>query len=157
MTRSLATASAALFALIVAPTGATPAPVPPPYKADAKMVLAQLAGKWEQVTWTWSGIEERPPAGERRVLTFKKDGSWEATDGTVRGRLTRINPTKNPEELDWERDGGDYIETREMIFSLDADTFRTCWSGWSGGRRPTEFTSTKESLRVLTVFKRVKE
>ena len=73
------------------------------------------------------------------------------------GKVARIDPTKNPKEIDYLfNEGSNKGKTQKGIYKFDGDTYTDCCSE-PGGERPTEFKSTKENGWEIMVFKRIKK
>jgi uncharacterized protein (TIGR03067 family) len=75
----------------------------------------------------------------------------------IKSRLTRVDPSKKPAEMDWVRDAGPGAgKTMRAIYEwLDGDTYRICFDP-SGKGRPKEFESQEGSGHILHVWKRSK-
>lgn len=150
------------FAVAVACTGvAVPAPVPKMPKETPQTELAKLAGQWKIVSRVQSGTEV--VAGKDRVaeaiLVFTKEGGFRWGTSTVdSGKIVRIDPTKNPKEIDYEFGGaGERKGTiQKGLYKFEGDKFIDCCSK-PGGERPVEFKSTAENGFEIMTAERVKE
>jgi uncharacterized protein (TIGR03067 family) len=75
----------------------------------------------------------------------------------IRARLTRVDPSKKPAEMDWVRDAGPGAgQTMMAIYEwVDDDTYRICFDP-SGKGRPREFKSEAGTGYILHVWKRAR-
>lgn len=148
-------------ALAVACGGvAVPAPVPPLPKETAQTELAKLVGRWKIVSRVQAGTEvlankDRVPEA---VLVFGKEGGFRwGTSATDAGKIVRIDPTKNPKEIDYEfGDGTRKGVVQKGLYKFEGDKFIDCCSK-PGGDRPAEFKSTAENGFEIMTAQRVKE
>jgi len=76
--------------------------------------------------------------------------------GTHPAGTFTVNPTTSPKQVDSIAEGGPHAGqlTRGIYEILDTTRKRACW-GPSGGSRPTEFTSTPGSGRILQYWKKI--
>lgn len=148
-------------ALAVAGGGvAVPAPVPQ-MKETAQTELAKLVGQWKIVSRVQAGEEvlankDRVPEA---VLVFGKEGGFRwGTSTADAGKIVRIDPTKNPKEIDYEFAGaGDRKGVvQKGLYKFEGDKFIDCCSK-PGGDRPAEFKSTAENGFEIMTAQRVKE
>jgi len=153
------------LALAVAYGGvAVPAPVPPLPKETPQTELAKLAGKWKIVSRVQAG--EEAVAGKDRlpeaILVFGKEGGFRWGNSTSdSGKIVRMDPTKNPKEIDYEFGGPVGEGTRKGViqkglYKFDGNKFIDCCSK-PGGERPTEFKSTPENGYEIMTAQRVQE
>ena len=139
---------------------AIPAPVPQPPKATPESELAQLTGRWKVVSRVSAGEETvvPQPGAREAMLWFTKAGTfgWEPGDDEM-GKIIRIDPTKNPKEIDNLFTASGYKDkVQKGLYKLDGGTFTDCCTK-PGEARPTEFKSTKENGYEIMVIKRVKK
>lgn len=147
-------------AALVCAGAAIPAPVPPAPKVTPETELAKLVGDWKVVSRVQAGVEvvANQPNPREAVLGFSKTGgfTWERSDEEA-GKISRIDPTKNPKEIDYVfNDGLNKGKTQKGFYTLEGDTFTDCCSK-PGSDRPTEFKSTKENGYEVMTIKRVKK
>ena len=134
------------------------APVPPGAKETPETELAKLVGQWKVTSRTAAGTETVAAAGQETILIFKKEGvfTWEGT-GEDMGKIAKIDPSKNPKEIDYLFTAGAYKgQTQKGFYKFEGDTFTDCCSP-VGDARPTEFKSSKENGYEIMVAKRVKQ
>ena len=139
---------------------ATPAPGPPAAKETPATELARLTGRWTVVSRQQAGMEV--VAGNKNAqtmtLSFTKEGgfAWEESPDD-QGKIARIDPTKNPKEIDYLFTKGAFEGmTQKGIYKFEGDTFTDCCTE-PGGDRPTEFKSTKDNGYEIMVVKRIKK
>ena len=140
---------------------AVPAPVPPAAKETAETELAKLAAsKWKVTSRVQAGVEvvAGQDTGGDAILAFSKEGafSW-ATSTDEMGKIVRIDPSKNPKEIDYQFTRGTYKDKiQKGLYKFEGDTFIDCCTK-PGEDRPTEFKSTKENGYEIMTAKRVKK
>ncbi len=150
---------ACVVALLIS-GAAVPAPVPPPPKVTPEIELARLTGRWKVVSRQQAGVEVvAAQAGvPESILSFSKTGgfAFEPAEDEM-GKIVRIEPTKNPKEIDYLFTRGAYKDkTQKGFYKLEGDTFTDCCTK-PGQDRPTEFKSTKENGYEIMVITRVKK
>ena len=126
------------------------APIPKDPRPPARIALDRLNGTWKVTSYVIAGRETIGP-NSQMFITFK-DGTfaWVNQPGND-GKISRIDPTKKPAEIDYVRGG----QTYKAIYKFEGDTFIDCLSA-PGGERPTEFVSTQENGHYLMIHTRVK-
>jgi RNA polymerase sigma factor (sigma-70 family) len=150
---------ATAIALAVVVTGAGLAVVVPKALGaadDAARVKAELKkfqGTWVDVYAEKAG-QKQEQVGDHRL---KFDGeTFSVTDhGRVEEKGTiKLNPSKNPMEIDLRFQGGNHEEKTVLgIYTWDGVNLKLCWGEPGGGTRPTDFTTTPEG-GFLVVVKR---
>lgn len=141
------------------PVAAVPAPVPKDAVVDAKTELARLVGTWKVTSYHRDGVEVIGNDSGGLTITFDKDGAFTwGNDHEPSGKIARIDPSKNPKEIDYlftagERKG----KTMKAIYKLDAETFTDCCAAEGEDTRPKEFKSTGDNRFHLLAYKRVKK
>lgn len=120
-------------------------------KDQAKAELKKLEGSWKVISMTLAGKElDEKEIGD--TVTFKNgEYEWEKDPGS--GKITSIDPTKKPKEIDYEADG----KKTKAIYKLDGDMFTDCFSMIDDDARPKDFKSTEENGLMVIVYKRVKK
>lgn len=80
------------------------------------------------------------------------------SDEPIKARTTRVDPTKEPAEMDWVRDKGPGKGMKMMaIYEWDGpDRYKVCFDP-SGKERPKDFSAKAGSGHILHVWKRVKD
>ena len=131
------------------------APVPKDTRTPAQIELGRLEGIWRVTSFRVGGVD-LPRGGEELVLTVK-GGEFAWANGRGHGgKIVRIDPTKNPKEVDYTfADGPDAGKVLKAIYKLDGDTFTDCF-GAAGADRPTAFESTKENGLYVLTYTRVR-
>lgn len=149
---------AVTFALLVAGVAA-PAPVPVA-KETPETELARLVGKWTITSRVQAGEEtiKLKEGAVESIVVFNKEGVFGWEGGTEEmGKVTRIDPSKNPKEIDYLFNAGPYKgKTQKGLYKFEGDTFVDCCTE-PGQERPTEFKSTKENGYEIMTAKRVKK
>src|SRR5262245_51419276 len=121
----------------------------------------KFAGNWALVS---GEVDGKPVAGEhvkQGRITFVDEGGVVKTPHQskepLKARLTHVEPSKKPAEMDWVRDSGPGAGTTMMAIYewVDDDTYRICFDP-SGKERPKEFKTARGSGHILHVWKRVK-
>lgn len=121
-------------------------------KDAAKLELSKLNGSWKLTSITFQG-KEIDPKEEGDTVTFK-DGEFKWEEGFgLPGKITSIDPSKKPKEVDYETNDGAKCKA---IYKLDGDTFSDCFI-LVGGDRPKEFKSAEDNNVMILVYKRVKK
>jgi uncharacterized protein (TIGR03067 family) len=151
------------FSLVVAvlvSSVAVPAPIPPGAKDTPKTELARLHGSWKVISRQQNGVEliAGKKVARDMIANFKEDGTFAWAHGVENlGKVARIDPSKNPKEIDYFFNEGQFKGmTQKGIYKFDGDTYTDCCSD-PGEDRPTEFKSTKENKWEIMVFKRIKK
>jgi uncharacterized protein (TIGR03067 family) len=150
---------ATAFALAVVVTGAGVAVVVPRALADGedaakvKAELKKFQGTWVDVYAEKAG-QRQEHVGDHQ-LRFDGETFSVADHGRVEEEGTiKLNPSKNPMEIDLRfRGGKDEEKTVLGIYTWDGENLKLCWGEPGGGRRPTDFTTTPEG-GFLVVVKR---
>jgi uncharacterized protein (TIGR03067 family) len=133
-----------LLAVVVLALATTQAPTVQPEKS--------LEGIWEIVSIDHDG-KSIPLAGPL-IVVIKGDQIVEKKSGEV-SRL-KLDPTKNPKEIDWIGLKGTNAGTNARgIYILEGDTLKICQTTDPAIPRPTEFASKAGSWARLIVLKRV--
>lgn len=139
---------------------AVTAPVPPPPKVTPETELAKLTGRWKVTSRVQAGVEVivAQEGVRESILSLTKAGEfgWESVDEPM-GKIARIDPTKNPKEIDYLFTRGVYKDKLQKgFYKFEGDTFTDCCTK-PGEDRPTEFKSTKENGYEIMVITRVKK
>lgn len=138
------------FTALVALAPVTAAPIEED-KDAAKAEMTKLNGAWKVTSMILLG-KELDSAENGDVVIFKDgDYKWEKGLG-LPGKITSIDPTKKPKEIDYEMTDG---TKTKAIYKLEGDTFTDCFV-LGGGDRPTEFKSTEDNKVMVITYKKVK-
>ena len=118
---------------------------------EAKKELEKLQGEWKVVSVDFRGKELDADTIKKMKLLVVKGNEWMAPSG---GNLSikRIDPTKNPKELDLVLAAKGMEGVYPGIYKLDGDTFTFCRPASGKGERPKDFKAGEEV--VVFVFKR---
>jgi uncharacterized protein (TIGR03067 family) len=147
--------STLLLILLVTLSLAHAAPIPKDTRTPAKIELDRLEGTWRVTSYQLGGRELA--AGSNMLITFKKGEFAWVNAGGHGGKIARIDPAKNPKEVDYtSTEGPDEGKTLKAIYKLDGDTLTDCF-GVAGSDRPREFASTRENGLSLLTYTRVKK
>jgi uncharacterized protein (TIGR03067 family) len=139
---------ATAFTLAAVVTGAGVAAVVPGALVgadDAAKVQAELKkfqGTWVDVYAEKAG-KKLEQVGDHR-LKFDGETFSVADHGRVEEKGTiRLNPSKNPLEIDLRFRGGNHEEKTVLgIYTWEGEDLKLCWGEPGGGTRPTDFTTT---------------
>ncbi|HUT09094.1 MAG TPA: TIGR03067 domain-containing protein [Thermoguttaceae bacterium] len=126
-------------------------------KKDEKAELdkANLQGTWELIGAEMGGQKSEEPLGAKLTFTGNKVIAKDK-DGKVRQESTfKLDPTKNPKQMDVIVTRNEKTEVQEAIYSLDGDTLKVCGAE-AGKPRPTKFKTKESGDAMLLVLKRVK-
>ncbi len=125
-----------------------------PETAAAKKELAKLAGTWQFKEFVLDG--KKIEFGATWII--KDDSILETIGLPRRSGKVQIDATKQPGEIDvnfTKSDGGGQIAKYLGVYKLDGD--KLSLSLGTGGNRPTEFSSTKDSKTMLIELHRSKQ
>jgi RNA polymerase sigma-70 factor (ECF subfamily) len=149
---------ATAFALAVVVTGAGVAAVVAGALAEAddsakvKAELRKLQGMWVDVSGEKEG--EKLGAGGELQLRFDGETFSMSHNGRVEETGTvKLDPSKNPMEIDLQFQGKNEGKTALGIYAWDGENLKLCVGEPRVGTRPRDFTSNPKD-RVLLVFKR---
>jgi len=132
---------------------AAPAPKEAPKKE------ATIVGEWvgEKAV---SGGKEMPVPPGGVSFGFNADGTLTIAEGGRGNAKTgsyKIDPKKNPPEIDLIPPADKKDETILGIYKLDGDTLTLCFQKGGPGGRPTKFESPEGERTVVITMKRVKK
>jgi uncharacterized protein (TIGR03067 family) len=117
-------------------------------KKSAMDDMKTMQGVWRVTSAEANGSPSEEVA--KSVVTIR-DNSWKLVNGDENDSGTfKIDPSKNPKQMDIHRDSGD--DDIPAIYEVDSDTMRICYG--LQGERPTAFKTTEDSGRVLITYKR---
>jgi uncharacterized protein (TIGR03067 family) len=123
--------------------------------------MKKLAGTWTMVSGEVDGkpVEDEHVKASRITLAPEKVTlvTPHQSKEPITAKLTRVDPSKKPAEMDWVRDRGPGAgKTMMAIYEwVDDDTYRICFDP-SGKGRPKEFKTAGGTGYILHVWKRVK-
>jgi uncharacterized protein (TIGR03067 family) len=121
---------------------------------DAKKDEEKMQGTWTVVSMEWSGNKESAEDVKEMKVTVK-DNSITISNGRRDETTTfKLDPSKTPKAFDFK----DKDQKGGMgIYELDGDDLKLCFVTEEGKKRPTEFTSKRDSGHTLIVLKRQKK
>ena len=127
-----------------------------PGAKDPPKKEVSIVGEWVAEKGTVGGDDRPTPAGSV-VFEFTADGKVVIREGKKQPDPAeyKVNPKKEPAEIDVSPPADQKQPTMKGIYKLDADTLTICIS--RGGVRPTKFESPKGSDLMLLVLKRAKK
>lgn len=116
----------------------------------------QFLGTWRVVLFVLDG--QLVAESEARKLTVVNgiDGSWSlrSEENDIGGGTSSIDPSQTPKTIDLTVTEGDGKGDQFLgIYELEEKTRKLCFVE-KGKERPTEFTSTPGSERILVTFQR---
>jgi uncharacterized protein (TIGR03067 family) len=123
-------------------------------KEAVKAEMAKFVGTWQLVSAETDGkkLAQEQAKQIRVVIAVGKHTVYFGDKPIAEGVPFRIDPTKNPKEVDDTLKDGKVIRG---IYELDGDTLKSCVAPVDK-ERPTEFTGKKGSGNTLRIFRRVK-
>lgn len=121
---------------------------------EAKKDLEKLQGRWQAARYIVDGKELDAKEVKGIQLTVKDDVStYVHGDIEAKGKY-KLNPAKNPKELDiLVTTGADKGKTYLAIYEWDGADLRICLTR-TGKERPTKFASTPGSKNDLEVWRK---
>src|SRR5262249_12712025 len=133
-----------------------------PDQGPDKKELQRFEGSWSMVSGERDGTKlgaadvkgSRINWHEDEVTLITPHQSKEA----IRGKITRLDPTKKPSEMDFVRSQGpDADKPMQAIYEwVDENQYRICFAP-AGKVRPKEFSTKEGSGHLLHVWKRFKK
>ena len=130
---------------------AADAPKDDPAKAD----LDKLQGPWNLVAAVRDGKEVPEGQVRRTTIVFTVDRfvfPMESGDATSKRGVIRVDPTKEPKEMDATSPEG---EVSPGIYQVEGDDYKVCFAP-PGRARPRKLTSEPGSGHLLQIWRRVK-
>jgi uncharacterized protein (TIGR03067 family) len=122
---------------------------------DAKKDLDKLQGEWIIVSMERDGQQMPKEQLEGFKRTVKGDEYTVTRNGeTLAQGKYKLDPTKKPKAIDAmtkNQEGQDV--TMQGIYEFDGDNYKVCFA-MPGQPRPTEFKTSENSGRTLTVSKK---
>jgi len=115
---------------------------------EAKKELEILQGEWKVVSLDLRGKKSE---GKRMKPLVVKGNEWTGLAG-AKLTIKRIDPSKNPKELDLILEVKGTQGLYPAIYKLEGDTLTFCRPASGKGERPKEFKAGEDV--VLVVFKR---
>jgi uncharacterized protein (TIGR03067 family) len=115
--------------------------------------LKLLQGTWRIVYHETAGVEDSQEIIWE--LEVKGDSFTLRADSTITHGTIKLDPSKNPKQLEYTLDYYDESLTFTGIYQLMGDTYRTCDVEKDKAPRPGEF-KTKEKTGQVAIWKKVK-
>lgn len=141
-----------------------PSPVLLAGAADAKKDVEQLQGTWIVIAAIVDGKKIEVPADKigQAKMVFKGDtiAHHGLGNGRVKTHKFKINPAKNPKELDVILKGeepGEKDQVKVWIYELEGDNLKLCSGKDGDAPRPTAFVSKPGSGALVLTLKREKK
>lgn len=119
----------------------------------------RYSGEWQVVSLEVSGNQVDEEDAKKLIIVNGIDGTWNITvDGTIMVQgSSEIDPTQTPKTVDLKiTQGAGSGDVVLGIYELGEDTRKVCL-GQAGKERPTEFSASAGSGRVLALLKRLKK
>jgi uncharacterized protein (TIGR03067 family) len=133
---------------------------PPPDKS-LKTEVERLQGDWKLIRVVMSGHQltnEELGVADLDHVVFSKDtvSLNKAGEKDCKAKY-RLDPGKRPKEIEMIPEDGPYQgKTTRWIYVLERDSLKLCYDAEQITQRPTGFTSTEDSDRVILFLQRVK-
>jgi uncharacterized protein (TIGR03067 family) len=132
-----------------------------PAKESPKKEIDRLRGDWKLVGCVMSGHEltkEELGVADLDHVVFTDDTVSLNKEGQEDCKAKyRLEPGKRPKEIDMvPEDGPHKGKTTRWVYTLEGDSLKLCYDAEQLTLRPTEFTSTEQSDRVVLHLRRVK-
>jgi uncharacterized protein (TIGR03067 family) len=128
----------------------------------AKKELKKFEGAWMMVTGKHDGAKLPDEHVKKGRLTYMGKAVLVETPHqskeTIKARITRLDPTKKPAEMDWVRSNGPHAGEKMLAIYefIDDDQYQICFAP-AGKPRPKDFSTKAGSGHFLHVWKRVKK
>ncbi len=115
----------------------------------------KLEGKWICVKAERDGEAAEGPVGSTILLSNGKITIHDKKANKDETGTYKLDDTKNPKQITLVPDDPSAAGAKEFLcaYELKDNQLSLCMSG-PGGERPTELTTSADSMRVLMVFKR---
>ena len=121
---------------------------------DIKTELAKLEGTWATLYVEIDGKELKADVKNDRLVITGTAFTFTGTSN-MEGTL-KIDPGKKPRTIDTETTAGEHKGTKMVgIYETDGKRLMVCYRA-APGARPTEFSTSDKSDRILVIYKRVK-
>lgn len=117
---------------------------------------ALIHGSWRVVALVIDGDQAKPEDARNLLVVNGEDGTWKLIAGEkeISRGTSEIDPTKTPKTLDFTPTVGDAKGQLFLgIYELGEKNRTMCFAP-SGKDRPTEFSSSAGSERILLTFER---
>jgi len=129
-------------------------------KDDVKKEKEKLQGTWKCVMLEEKG-ESKADTEDLRIVFDGDNFSVKRGDETMIKGTFKLDPSKNPKEVDLEVQGGikaegDIGKTAQGIYILKGDELKLCVLHPGGTDRPSEFSAPAGSERMFITLKREK-
>lgn len=124
----------------------------------ARQDLDRFQGQWVLLSAEWDGKPTPGDEVKKFRLTIQGDSFVLSKDSVVvSGGTLKLDPTRKPKEVDETATAGPSKgKTFLAIYEIDDEQHRICFAA-PGQGRPTEFSSTPGSGRLLQVWKRARK
>jgi len=114
--------------------------------------LNLLKGNWKVVSMVHNG-KDLPNAEDHGITFDGENVTIKEPNGESKGKCTRLDPAKDPKQIDLTPDGGG--KKLQGIYELKGDELKLCLTR-SDSERPSRFESKEGSNSRLVVLKREK-
>jgi uncharacterized protein (TIGR03067 family) len=121
--------------------------------------LKQLEGKWRVTSLVHNGEKAKKEDARKLTVVNDADGKWSIqSEGTQISKGTNtLDPTTKPKSIDFEITEGEAKGSKYVgIYELSEKSRKLCFVP-AGKERPTEFTSSPGSERILIAFERLRD
>jgi uncharacterized protein (TIGR03067 family) len=121
----------------------------------------RLEGNWKLIGAEISGHKltaEELKVADLDHVVFTKDTASLRKAGEKDSKVKyRLDPNQHPKAIDMiPEDGPHKGKTTRWLYILEGDSLKLCYDAEQLTKRPTEFTTTEDSDRVILVLQRVK-
>jgi uncharacterized protein (TIGR03067 family) len=118
----------------------------------------QIEGTWRVIALEINGNKAAEEDAKKLTVVNGSDGTWSlrSEDKEISMGTSTIDPTKKPKTIDFTVTEGEGKGNQHLgIYQLGEKTRKLCFAP-PGKERPTDFSSTPGSERILVVFEREK-
>jgi uncharacterized protein (TIGR03067 family) len=116
----------------------------------------KIQGTWQPVHFEREGKKGPEEELKETKLTIAKGKIKVEKDSKDMELSYKLDPSKNPKEIDITETKGGQDHVHKGIYALDGDTLKICWTG-DMGVRPSEFKTAPGTDHRMLVLKRDKK